>query len=391
MKAVIFLPNWLGDLVMATPLLRAVRRKFGNNARLVGVLRPYLADVLSGTDWLDEQWFFNPRAADRSERAWAVTNRLRQEHFDLAILMTNSVRPALMSWWAGIKQRLGYAQYGRGPLLTYKLHPRRQGGQIVQEPVVETYLTIADALGCGRESARLELATTTREEDSADAVFKRLDLRRDGRLILLNSGSAYGAARVWPVEYFGSLARRLTKQYDHDVLVMCGPNEQGIAKEVVKHSDSPRVFSMADQPLDLGTAKACIRRGRLMVSTDSGPRHVAAALGKPVITLYGPTPPLWSENPTQRAINLSLDLDCIACKKRVCPLKHHRCMRELTVDMVFAAVLKMLESCPSIPQPHFVSSSKDLQYAVGPSGPRFPTLVDERNLLNSGQGNIASI
>ena len=391
MKAVIFLPNWLGDLVMATPLLRAVRRKFGNNARLVGVLRPYLADVLSGTDWLDEQWFFNPRAADRSERAWAVTNRLRQEHFDLAILMTNSVRPALMSWWAGIKQRLGYAQYGCGPLLTYKLHPRRQGGQIVQEPVVETYLTIADALGCGRESARLELATTTREEDSADAVFKRLDLRRDGRLILLNSGSAYGAARVWPVEYFGSLARRLTKQYDHDVLVMCGPNEQGIAKEVVKHSDSPRVFSMADQPLDLGTAKACIRRGRLMVSTDSGPRHVAAALGKPVITLYGPTPPLWSENPTQRAINLSLDLDCIACKKRVCPLKHHRCMRELTVDMVFAAVLKMLESCPSIPQPHFVSSSKDLQYAVGPSGPRFPTLVDERNLLNPGQGNIASI
>ena len=85
---------------------------------------------------------------------------------------------------------------------------------------------------------------------------------------------------------------------------MCGPNERAIANDIVKYSDSPRVFSMADQPLDLGTAKACIRRGRLMVSTDSGPRHVAAALGKPVITLYGPMLPVWSENPTQRAINL---------------------------------------------------------------------------------------
>jgi heptosyltransferase-2 len=193
------------------------------------------------------------------------------------------------------------------------------------------------------------------------------------------------------VEYFGSLARRLTKQCDHDVLVMCGPNERGIANDIVKYSDSPRVFSMADQPLDLGTAKACIRRGRLMVSTDSGPRHVAAALGKPVITLYGPTPPLWSENPTQRAINLSLDLDCIACKKRVCPLGHHRCMRELTVDMVFDAVAKMLESCPPIPQPHFVSSSQVSQYAVKPAVLRLPTFVDESNLLNSGPGNIASI
>ncbi len=222
-------------------------------------------------------------------------------------------------------------------------------------------------------------------------MFKRLGLRRDGRLILLNSGSAYGGARVWPAEYFGRLARRMTKQCDHDVLVMCGPNERGVAMDIVKHADNPRVFSMADQPLDLGTAKACIRRGRLMVSTDSGPRHVAAALGKPVITLYGPTPPVWSENPTQRAINLALDLDCIACRKRACPLGHHRCMRELTVDMVFAAVTRMLDSCSSIPEPHFVSSSKDSGFPADPTAPHFPTLAGNMNILNSGQGTISSM
>ena len=103
---------------------------------------------------------------------------------------------------------------------------------------------------------------------------------------------------------------------------------------------------MADQPLDLGTAKACISRSRMIVSTDSGPRHVAAALGKPLLTLFGPMLPVWSENPTQQAVNMVLDLDCIGCRKRVCPFGHHRCMRDLTVDMVYAEVAGLLEmSC----------------------------------------------
>jgi heptosyltransferase II len=95
--------------------------------------------------------------------------------------------------------------------------------------------------------------------------------------------------------------------------------------------------------MDLGTAKACIRRGRMMVSTDSGPRHVAAAFGLPIVALYGPVLPIWSENPTQQAVNLTLDLPCIGCQKRVCPLGHHRCMRDLTVDRVFEETEKLVE------------------------------------------------
>ena len=339
----IFLPNWLGDVVMATPVLRAMRRHFGTEARLVGIMRPYLAEVLGGTHWLDEQWFFDRRAKRAEYGHRALVRRFHRERFDLLLLLPNSFRVAVLARLGGAKERIGYVRYGRGPLLTGKVYPRRTGGRVADGPMVDYYLALAEAAGCPPESPRLELATTEADEQSADLAWRSLGLRTDGGVITLNSSGAFGGAKLWPTEHFGDLARRIALKLDHDVLVMCGPNERQIARDVVHRADHTRVFSMAGQPLGLGTSKACIRRSRLMVSTDSGPRHVAAAFDNPVITLFGPMLPIWSENPTQRAVNLMLDLDCIGCHKRVCPLGHHKCMRELSVDMVYAEVVNLLE------------------------------------------------
>ena len=103
MKIAVFLPNWLGDLVMATPTLRAMRRHFGPQAHLVGILRPYLADVLAGTGWLDELWFFDPRAEDRGLHAWAVARRMRAERFEKAVLLPNSLHVVLVAWLGGAR------------------------------------------------------------------------------------------------------------------------------------------------------------------------------------------------------------------------------------------------------------------------------------------------
>jgi heptosyltransferase II len=341
MKIGIFLPNWLGDLVMATPTLRALRRHFGAKARLIGIMRPYLADVLGGTNWLDEQWYFNPRATQSDVHHWALIRRLRRERLDVALLLPNSFRTALVARLGGANERIGYCRYGRGPLLTKKLHSPHIHGLLTPGPTVDCFLRLSEAMGCPPESRRLELATLTEDERSADRVWARLGLRTDGRVIALNSGGAYGTAKLWPVEHFGELAHRVATELDHDVLVMCGPKERGDARKIVQRAAHSRVFSMADQPMDFGTAKACIRRAQLMVSTDSGPRHVAAAFGKPVITLYGAMPPTFGENPTVLAIDLRLDLDCIGCQNRVCPLGHHKCMRDLSPDMVFAEVAKL--------------------------------------------------
>jgi heptosyltransferase II len=353
MKIGIFLPNWLGDLVMATPALRAVRRHFGPQARIVGIMRPNLTGLLAGTNWLSEEWRFDPNGNQRQWRRWALIRRMRQERFDIVLLLTNSLDAGLLTWLSGAKRRVGDVRRGRGPLLTDKRYPRRSGRHILPAPMVENYLALAEAIGCLSESPRLELATTDSEERVGEQIWRTLGLRTDGRVLALNCSGAYGAAKRWPLEHCGTLAGRVAAELDHDVLVICGPGESNVAREIVGHAQSRHVFSLADQPLGLTSTKACLRRCRLLVSTDSGPRHVAAALGKPVITLLGPTSPVWIENPTVRGSFVHLDLDCLGCAKRVCPLGHHRCMKELTPDMVLRTVIDVLnqeEAMPASPR-----------------------------------------
>ena len=338
----VFLPNWVGDVVMATPALRAIRRHFGG-ARRIGILRPYLVDLLSGTDYLDECWPFDPRGKDARYGRRALVRRMRREHLDMVILMTNSLHTGLLAWLGSAKRRIGYDRYGRGLLLTERIQPPREGRRVAPMPVVDYYLNLATALGCARESPRLELATTDEEACLGEQIWSELGLRADGRVIVLNSSGAYGGAKLWPVRHTAELARRIVDQTDHDVLILCGPGERDTARQTARLADRRRVFSLADGPVGISASKVCLRRSRLMVSTDSGPRHIAAAFGKPVITMFGPTRPIWIENPTVRAVNLQLKLDCSGCGKRVCPLGHHRCMKELSVDLVFAEVAQLVK------------------------------------------------
>jgi heptosyltransferase-2 len=132
--------------------------------------------------------------------------------------------------------------------------------------------------------------------------------------------------------------------------VICGPNERAIARQIVGHAADERVVSLADPrlgenfPLPIGLSKACVRRSQLMVSTDSGPRHFAPAFNVPVVTLFGPTPISLGETHFSKAIHLALEVDCGPCLQRECPLGHHRCMRDLSVDQVYRAVQVQLQS-----------------------------------------------
>jgi len=327
---------------MATPALRALRRLYGCRAQISGVVRPHLLEVLAGTNFLDEQRPFDPRSPEPEHRRWALVRWMRGRQFDLCLLLTHSFDTALMARLGGATARVGYARNFRGWLLSQRLVPQRSGGRIVPEPNVQTYLALAEAIGCPPEPPRLELRLTPEEIARADNAWQSLDLRGDGRVVALNNSGAYGAAKRWPNEHCSALARRIAEELDHDVLVICGPAERETARQIAQQADHRRVKSLDSLPPSIGLTKACLERCRLTISTDSGPRHVAAAFGRPVVTLMGPTLSIWIENPLVRGVDLRVPLECSGCGRRQCPLGHHRCMRDLTPELVFEHTAELL-------------------------------------------------
>jgi len=348
MNVCIFVPNWIGDAVMATPALRALRKHFARPVQITGVMRPHIAEVLAGTNWLDDQLYYDPRSPDPKLRPRAIVKELRARRFDTVIMLTNSLRTAAIVWASGAPRRIGYARYRRSLLLTDKLYHARRGRHWLPTPATTSYLNVAYAAGCGYASAELELATVDEDERAADQAWRELGLPPGHEVVVLNSGGAYGAAKHWPAEYFAALARRIVAKHERlSVLVNCGPAERPIAQEIVARAGHPRVVSLTGESLPLGLSKASIRRSRLLVTTDSGPRFFGVAFGVPTITLFGPTHTDWSRTDASHGETcLNVEVPCGPCHKRTCPLGHHRCMRELTVDRVFAAVERELRERP---------------------------------------------
>lgn len=342
MKLGIFIPNWIGDAAMATPCLRALRRHYGPTAEMIGIMQPYVADVLAGTPWLDRHIYCHKRSKDPSERVRAATKTLQREKPDTVVLLTNSFRTGFMAWMSGARERVGYVRAARGPLLTHKLYHPRFKRQWLPTPAIDAYLQLAYALGCESESPQLELSTTAADEAAADAVWRKHQLPPGDQVVVLNSGGAYGAAKHWPVEYFAELARRIVTEHRLAVLVNCGPSERQIAERIVELAARPGVVSLANHPISVGLSKACIRRSQMLVTTDSGARYFGIAFGRKVITLFGPTNSDWTRTHYDQESCLQQVLPCGPCGARVCPLGHHECMRSLSVGRVFASVSAQL-------------------------------------------------
>ncbi|MCC7474406.1 MAG: lipopolysaccharide heptosyltransferase II [Pirellulales bacterium] len=342
MRLGVFLPNWVGDVVMATPTLRAVRKFVGCEGRVVGIARPYVADVLAGTNWLDDFILYEKPTTWLGLSRDGILEKLQAANLDCIVLLTNSLRTAFMAWRSGATRRIGVPCQWRSLLLTEcVLLPRAADGGL--PATVDGYLLLANALGCQAESPALELATTKEDEAAADAAWHALGLPAEGPVTILNSGGAFGSSKQWPTEHFAELARRLVHELGHSVLVNCGPAERKIAHRIATLAGDPRVVSLAERDqLPVGLTKACIRRSQLLVTTDSGPRYFGVAFNKPVVTLFGPTDPVRTALHYDREACLSLGLECQPCMKRICPLGHHRCMRDLSVEFVFSALKELL-------------------------------------------------
>lgn len=344
-------PNWVGDAVMATPTLRALRELYPQ-AHIACLVRRYVKPILTGLPWIDRLLTYRTgktRAKAGKGQFLDLAARLRAGKFDLAVLLPNSFKSALVCKMARIPMLLGYDRDGRGMLLTDRLLPSKERGKFLPTPTVSYYMGLARYLGADHRDLRLELRVTPGQRLKAIEVLERcgLDVRIErpgaagGRpLVLLNPGAQYGDAKCWPAESFAQLADRLCEETGATVMLSGSPRERAILDEVqraMKHAP----VDLAAKGLTLGALKEVVRRCDLVVTNDTGPRHLAAAFGVPVVTIFGPTHPQWTEINFEYERKVAVKVFCGPCQKKRCPLDH-RCMRRITPEMVLQSAMGLL-------------------------------------------------
>lgn len=283
----IVLPSWVGDAAMATPVLRAMREQ-RSGSRIVGIMRPGIDQLLDGLDSLDERRVVGGRGLVNLVRASAA---MRQSRAQAGLLLPNSFRTAFALRLSSVPRRIGYARDGRGWTLTRALKPPPRQTPV---PAVDYYAALGEfALGGKIHDRQLQLAVTEEQEGAAAALMP------DGEqpFIVLNPGANDGRKR-WPASRFAAVGDALAQRHDLHVLVNGGSAEIELATTVIEQSTAPeRYTNLPARGITLGTLKAVLRRARLLITNDTGPRHVAAAFGTPAVCLFGPTDHRWTTLP----------------------------------------------------------------------------------------------
>lgn len=323
--------NWLGDLMMSLPALRAVRERFPSGRISVHV-RPHLAAILDGLSWVDE---VIPLSIGRGLQGVSdrlrVASEVRERGFDLAILFPNSFDAALLPFLARIPHRLGYARAGRGPLLT---HPVAATPEIRNVHFAHYLLNLLEPLGVqgAPAYARLEVADDAIAE--ADAVLA--DVPGEGPLIAMAPSAAYGPAKEWPPEHFEELAVRLVRERSARVVLVGAPQERETCERIVASAgdDANRIAAVAGRTSVAGLA-ALLSRCAAYVGNDSGASHVAGMVGVPALVIFGPTRPDVTHPLGPDAHVVYKPIECSPCMARTCPLGHKRCLTEISSDEIF--------------------------------------------------------
>jgi heptosyltransferase-2 len=332
-------PNWVGDIVMATPVFACLRRNLPR-ARILGVLKGSAHGIVRDAPWFDG-------LIDGNDKSWAGFRRMRGELRaaapDAAILLTNSLRSALTMRLSGVRRIYGYRRQWRDLLLTGGPTAWRNG-RAVPGPMGEYYLEVCRWLGCELpERPRPTLFIGDAVRRRGDELLRRHGIAAGDFLVGLNPGASFGSSKCWPPEYFARVAELCQDRLRAKVILFSGPGEEDIAGAIVDQTRADLIDTRADR-IDLELLKPLVQRCNLFITNDTGPRHYAVAFDVPVVVIMGPTDPRYTQAHLERTAVVRKELDCSPCHRRVCP-RQHECMREIRPAEVFAAAEGLLRAC----------------------------------------------
>lgn len=330
-KILIVGPSWVGDMVMAQGLFKLIKANYPD--AILDVLAPaWTFSVLGAMPEVSNAIEMPIGHGELKLRErFRIGRKLRSAQYDQAIVLPNSLKSALIPFFAGIPLRTGWLGEARYFLLNdyRKLDERRY------PLMIEQYL----ALGLPKDAALPQPypypAFYVSKEAQDAAVTKYQPRMSGGNILALGAGAEFGPSKRWPLEYFAELANRKLDE-GYDVWLFGSPKDRPITDKMMELTNQ-RCENLAGR-LQLSETIALLSLVSGAVTNDSGLMHMAAALKKPLIAVYGSTSPRFTPPLSEQAVVLQLNLECQPCFKRECPLKHHRCMRDITPERVADAM-----------------------------------------------------
>ena len=333
-----WLPSPMGDAILCTPALRAIRRRFSSSS-VTFFASNVVRQVFSPCGFTDE-WL------EQNKSGVFITARMLKKHnFTHVIMFKNSFDSALTCRLAGIPVRIGYARDWRGILLTEKLYPPRlPSGDFEPISIVDYYLAVAAKVGADVRDRRIELSVEPRDAEKLKAKLPAV-FNAEGPVVILVPGAAAGPSKRWPAERFAQIVDWLAEKYNATIVLSVAPNseEKDIARQIVDTSKY-KPINLGDTPVGLGELKVLIAVADLVICNDTGPRHIAIGLKRKVITLVGPNDPVWTDPGYAEEVFVKGDAPCSPCDKPVCKKPSHLCMEAITVEMVCKASAKALNA-----------------------------------------------
>lgn len=332
---IVRMPNWIGDLVMATSVLSGVRELFPH-AKITAMCLEQHVSLLEGHPAIDIVLGFKKT---RSLREWIL---LRQElvksHFDLGILLTNSLSSAWLFFASKIKECIGFAGNFRHWMLTKKLaKPNFKGGS---EHLVQIYNTLLSLITPSYQTLDPSLHVSIEEQSAIHDLLLKYGLDLDkSRAVIINPGAAYGEAKCWLPERFEELTHRLILQPNLYVIIIGDKSSYALGEQIKKTSLSDRVLNLAGAT-SLKQLMALLKKSALVITNDSGPMHMSSALGTPVLALFGSTNSTIT-GPYKGGKVINKQVACAPCYLRKCPIDF-KCMKFIETDEVYQTALNIL-------------------------------------------------
>jgi heptosyltransferase-2 len=337
--------NWVGDAVLSIPAMRAVRRLFPE-AHITLLATPWVSPVYSEVEYLDEILEYEKNGI---HKGWAGLGRLaadlKQRRFDMAILLQNAFEAALLTWRARIPLRIGYARDGRSLLLT---HPCKIDSGVRQVHQVYYYLGILSGLGliAPKPWEQSELPTSTSigirkaDRNAAISMLRANGIQEGDVVVSINPGAFYGEAKRWLPDRYAAVADALANRHGARIIILGAPNDMETVRTVAANMSSHPVI-LAGQTT-LGQLMGLLKESDLLITNDSGPMHLAAALDVPQLAIFGSTSEVATGPLSNNATVIKHTVDCNPCFLRKCPTDFH-CMKEIAVAQVLEAADRILE------------------------------------------------